>query len=86
LIKSVVTMSAEIQRRLTAVLRDRKYKGIPIRIYMHPEVLAQLRSEDAAFFDELETKYHHELSFRGDPTLHQENFRLVDPETDVELK
>ncbi|MCQ2351947.1 MAG: Rne/Rng family ribonuclease [Victivallaceae bacterium] len=86
LVKSVVTMSAEIQRRLTAVLRDRKYKGIPIRIYMHPEVLAQLRNSDSGFLDELETKYHHELSFRADASLHQENFRLVDPETDAELK
>ncbi|MCQ2379223.1 MAG: Rne/Rng family ribonuclease [Victivallaceae bacterium] len=86
LIKSAVTMCAEIQRKLNAVLRDRKFKNVPIRIFMHPEVLAQLRNEDSAFLSELEHKYHHELSFRADPDLHQEEFRLIDPETDAELK
>ncbi|MBR7105108.1 MAG: Rne/Rng family ribonuclease [Lentisphaeria bacterium] len=87
LIKSVVTMSAEIQRRLNSVLRDKRFKDVEaVRVFMHPEVLARLRNEDAAFLQELEEKYKHELSFRADPTLHYEEFRLVDPETDAELR
>ncbi len=86
LIKSAVTVSAEIQRKLGSILRDRKYKDIPIRVYMHPEVLARLRNEDDDFFSELENKYHHELSFRADSDLHHEAFRIVDPETNLELK
>ena len=87
LVKSVVTMSAEIQRRLSSVLRDKKYKDVDaVRVIMHPEVLARLRNEDAAILQELEEKYKHELSFRADPTLHYEEFKLVDPETDAELR
>jgi ribonuclease G len=80
-------MSAEIQRRLSSVLRDKKYKDVDaVRVIMHPEVLARLRNEDAAILQELEEKYKHELSFRADPTLHYEEFKLVDPETDAELR
>ena len=87
LVKSVVTMSAEIQRRLSSVLRDKKYKDVDaVRVIMHPEVLARLRNEDAAILQELEEKYKHDLSFRADPTLHYEEFKLVDPETDAELR
>lgn len=86
LVKSAVTVSAEIQRELYSILKDRQYKNVPIRIYMHPEVLAHLRNEDDAFFAELENKYHHELSFRADASLHMEQFRLVDPETNTDLK
>ena len=87
LVKSVVTMSAEIQRRLNSVLRDRKYRDVgSVRVFMHPEVLARLRNEDAVFLRELEEKYKHELSFRADPSLHYEEFRLVDPDTDAELR
>ena len=85
LVKSAVTVSAEIQRSLAAVLRDKKYKNVPVRVIMHPDVLAKLRNEDEKFFSELEKKYHHELSFRADPELHHEEFRLVDPDTGAEL-
>ena len=79
-------MSAEIQRRLNSVLRDRRYKDLSaIRVFMHPEVLARLRNEDSQLLDELERKYKHQLSFRIDPLLHCEEFKLVDPETGVEL-
>jgi ribonuclease G len=80
-------MSAEIQRRLSSVLRDKRFKDVEaVRVFMHPEVLARLRNEDAEFLRELEDKYKHELSFRADPTLHYEEFRLVDPDTDAELR
>ena len=87
LVKSALTMSAEIQRRLNSVLRDRRYKDVgAIRVFMHPEVLARLRNEDSQLLDELESKYNHELSFRIDPLLHFEEFKLVDPDTGTELK
>lgn len=86
LIKSPLTMSAEIQRRLSSVLRDRKYKNVAVRVIMHPEVLARLRNEDAKLLCELEEKYGHELSFRADPLLHYEEFRLIDPDTGAEFK
>ncbi len=85
LVKSALTMSAEIQRRLSSVMRDKKYKGVALRVYMHPEVLERLRNEDAELFDDLEHRYKHELSFRADPALHYEEFRLTDAETGNDL-
>lgn len=86
LVKSALTMSAEIQRCLGAVMRDRKYKGVALRVFMHPEVLARLRDEDAELLSDLEQKYKNELSFRADPSLHYESFRLVDAETGAEVR
>ncbi len=86
LIKSALTMSAEIQRALSSILKDKKYKGVAVRVIMHPEVLARLRNEDEKLLDDLERKYQHDLSFRADPMLHYEEFKLVDPETGAVLK
>ncbi len=85
-IKSPVTMSVEIQRRLNSILRERRYKDIPVRVIMHPDILARLRNEDAKLLTDIEQKYNHSLSFRADPMLHYEEFRLVDPETGAELR
>ena len=86
LVKSPVTMSAEIQRKLNSVMRDRKYKGVPLRVFMHPEVLTRLRNEDAHLLNAMEAKYKNALSFRADPMLHYEEFKLVDAVTGVEVK
>jgi len=53
---------------------------------MHPEVLTRLRNEDAKLLTDIEQKYNHTLSFRADPLLHYEEFRLVDPDTGAELR
>ncbi|MBQ8755767.1 MAG: Rne/Rng family ribonuclease [Lentisphaeria bacterium] len=85
-VKSLVSMSVEIQRRLNSVVRDKRYKDIPLRVIVHPEVLARLRNEDEALLREIETRSSVELSFRADPALHYEEFKLIDSETGVELK
>lgn len=86
LVKSALTMSAEIQRKLASVMRDRRYRDAAVRVFMHPEVLARLRNEDAELLRELEEKYRHDLSFRADPSLHYEEFRIVDTVTGSELR
>lgn len=85
-IKSTISMSVEIQRRLNAVLKRNSVKpNLSVRVIMHPDVLARLKNEDAGLLEELESKYDGKnLSFRADSTLHHEDFRLVDPETNVE--
>ncbi len=85
LVKSALTMSAEIQRELSSAMRDKKYRGKALRVYMHPEVLNRLRNEDAELLSDLESKYKNELSFRADPELHYEQFRLTDAETGEEI-
>lgn len=84
-VKSPITMSAEIQRQLSSIMRDKKYKGVSLRVFMHPEVLARLRNEDAQLLSAMESKYKHELSFRADPMLHYEEFKFIDPATGAEV-
>ena len=86
LVKSALTMSVEIQRKLASVMRDRRYRDAEVRVFMHPDVLARLRNEDAELLTELEEKYGQELSFRADPALHYEEFRIVDRVTGTELR
>lgn len=85
-VKSAVTMSAEIQRKLNSVLRNKNNKKIPVRVFMHPDVLARLRDSDASLLEEIEKKHDNDLSFRADPALHYEEFRIVDAVTNTELK
>ncbi len=86
LVKSPVTMSAEIQRRLNSILREKRFRGVEIRVIMHPEILARLRNEDAQLLRDIEEKYQHALTFRADQALHYEEFKLIDPITGAELK
>ena len=84
-VKSPVSMSVEIQRKLKEILkRKRKTKKLSLRVIMHPTVLARLKNEDAELLKDLEESYGKDLSFRADPTLHMEQFKLIDPETGVE--
>jgi ribonuclease G len=82
MVKSALSMSVEIQRKIAEVLRKLKEQGKTeqphIRIYVHPEVLNRLRTEDEALLIELEKKLQGRLSFRADPTFHFEQFKITD--------
>ena len=79
------SMSVAIQRKLTELLKNSKYKKTPFRLIMHPEILARLKNEDSHILSEIEEKYHHDLTFRADPSLHCEEFKILDAETMMEL-
>ena len=85
LVKSPMTMSVEIQRALNTFFRDKRHKHDPVRVIIHPDVLTRLRNEDSELLIELENKYGSSLSFRADPTLHCEDFRMVNPVTGTEF-
>lgn len=86
-VKSAMSMSVEIQRRLLEILRKYSRKeGISVRVIMHPTILARLKNEDADILMELENKYGKNLTFRGDPAVHLEEFKLVDTDTGAEYK
>lgn len=84
LIKSSLSMSVEIQRRLQEVLRKAE-KPFPIRVTVNPRVLARLKNEDAELLQDMEEEFGGELSFRSDAELHQEEFHLVDVGTGKEI-
>ena len=82
-VKSPVSMSVEIQRRLKELLK-RKSRNMSMRVIMHPTVLMRLKNDDAELLKDLEDRYGKDLSFRADPTMHMEQFKLVNPDTNQE--
>jgi ribonuclease G len=86
-VKSTVTMSVEIQRKLQEILkkRSRDESDFQLRIVVHPTVLERLRTEDEKLLIELEKKFFGKLSFRADPAMHAEQFKIVNVVTAEEL-
>lgn len=81
-VKSPLSISVEIQRQLKELLRRKSYdKNLSVRVIMNPTVLARLKNEDEKFLRELEDKYGKDLSFRADPMLHIEEFKVIDTVT-----
>jgi len=86
-VKSVLSMSVEIQRKLSEILRkrERDESDFQLRILVHPTVLDRLRNEDEQLIIEMEKKYFGKLSFRPDSSLHAEEFRIYNAITNKEL-
>jgi ribonuclease G len=86
-VKSALTMSVEIQRKLGEILkrRQRDESDFQLRIVVNPNVYERLRTEDEKLLIELEKRYFGKLSFRGDPALHAEQFKIINVATDEEL-
>jgi ribonuclease G len=92
IVKSARTMSIEIQRRLVSVIRRlRSFQNdtntiYHLRIFCHPHALERLRLDDERHLIELEEAYNVRLAFRGDSSIHIENFKIVNAETMQELR
>jgi len=92
-VKSARTMSVEIQRRLTNVIRRLRSHvkndaddHIWLRVFCHPHALERLRHEDEKILLDIEESYNVKLSFRADPVYHVENFKILDARTGQELR
>jgi ribonuclease G len=80
-IKTPVTMSVEIQRKLDELLRKRQPgddDDYQLRIVVNPNVLDRLRREDEDILINLEKKHLVKLAFRGDTSFHAEQFKIFD--------
>jgi ribonuclease G len=86
-VKSALTMSVEIQRKLGEILkkRSRDESDFQLRIVVHPTILDRLRTEDEKHLIEMEKRYFGKLSFRADPALHAEQFKIVNVATGDEM-
>jgi len=78
-VKSPLTMSVELQRRLSAALR--KNKGAhSMKITVNPNVLERLRKEDEQTLVDMEKKFHGHLTFVADGHFHMEEFTITNEE------
>ncbi|MFO1478443.1 MAG: Rne/Rng family ribonuclease [Verrucomicrobiota bacterium] len=86
-VKSSLTMSVEIQRKLSEILkkRPRDESDFQLRIVVNPTVLERLRTEDEKHLIEMEKRYFGKLSFRADPGMHAEQFKIVNVANNEEL-
>jgi ribonuclease G len=86
-VKSPITMSVEIQRKLQEILkkRTRDENDFQLRIVVHPTVMERLRTEDEKLLIEMEKRFFGKLSFRADTNMHAEQFKIVNVETNEEV-
>lgn len=86
-VKSALTMSVEIQRKLSEILkkRHRDESDFQLRILVNQNVLDRLKNEDQQLFIDMEKKYFGKLSFKPEPALHAEEFKIFNAITNQEI-
>jgi ribonuclease G len=85
MVKSYETMSVEIQREISRILR--KHPEVhEIKVVVHPGVLHRLRTEDDELLVELQRRCAGQFSFKADPAANIEDFRLLNAATDQPLE
>ncbi|EIP99314.1 ribonuclease, Rne/Rng family [Opitutaceae bacterium TAV1] len=90
IVKSATTMSVELQRKLSSIVRRltsrNDGKTYSLRVMVHPGILDRLRSEDAELLVRMEREYGVKLAFRADPSYHVENFKIINTATGEEYR
>jgi DNA-directed RNA polymerase subunit RPC12/RpoP len=90
IVKSATTMSVELQRKLSSIVRRliarNDGKEYSLRVLVHPSILERLRSEDADLLVRMEKMYGVKLAFRADLNYHVENFKIINAITGEEYR
>ncbi len=81
-VKTTMTMSVEIQRRLNTVIQKNNGKYGDLIIIVNPDVLNRFKKEDSKILIELERSHNGRLIFRTDATLHRERFSIIDADSE----
>jgi ribonuclease G len=90
LVKSTMSMSVEIQRRLNEVLAKRKRNNLlkpqhPFKLTAHPKLLERFKNEDRKVLQGIESDYQIKIILVPDGTCHVEEFVLRDDISGHEL-
>ena len=90
IVKSATTVSVELQRKLSSVVRRLQLrndgKDYSLRVLVHPSILERLRSEDADLLVRMEKLFNVKLAFRADLNYHVENFKIINALTGEEYR
>jgi ribonuclease G len=81
-VKTPMTMSVEIQRRLNTVIQKHRDSVGDLIVIVNSDVLNRFKSEDSKLLGELERSHSGRLIFRSDPTLNRERFAIIDAKTE----
>ena len=87
IVKSTLTMSVEIQRKLVEVLkrRQRDEQDFNLAIIANPDVIERMKVEDEKIFIELEKKYFCKINLKSDAACHLEQYKIINENTNEEL-
>ncbi len=85
-VKTALTMSVELQRRLASVLGRAKEDQKSLIVIVHPDVMNRLKTEDGELLVSLERKYEARLTFRTDPNHHREQITISNAQTGEEIR
>jgi ribonuclease G len=90
IVKSATTVSVELQRKLSSVVRRLQLrkdgKEYSLRVLVHTSILERLRSEDAELLVRMEKLFGVKLAFRADLNYHVENFKIINALTGEEYR
>ena len=83
-IKTTMSMSIEIQRRLNTVIQRQQENDEDgdLIVMVNTDVLNRFKSEDSKILMELERSHSGRLIFRSDATLHRERFAIIDAKSE----
>jgi ribonuclease G len=92
-LKSSLTMSVDIQRKLGEIIKKRdklekrreQESDFNLRVNVHPSVLERLRNEDEDIFIDMEKRYLVKISFRAEKGMHPEEFEVYDASSNKRL-
>lgn len=85
-VKTVTSMSVELQRRLTSIIERYRGRLGDLVVIVHPDVLNRLRTEDERLVIDLERRHTGRLVFRADPTAHREKLAIVEAASGKEIE
>ena len=85
-VKSTMTMSVELQRKITALMYRHKGATKDLLIVVHPEVLQRLKAEDSDLIADLMRRHSAKFTFRSDPNFHREQLTIGNAATGEEYR
>ena len=85
MVKSLETMSVEIQREISRIFR--MHPDVPeIRVVVNPNVLNRLRTEDDELLAQLQRRSTGQFSFKADPNANVEDYKIFNSATEQLLE
>ena len=84
-IKSVESISVELQRRIAGLLQQSGEENNDLVITVHPEVMQRLKTVDGETLSDLERRHCGRLTFRSDHALQREEVKISNGLTGREI-
>jgi len=76
MIKSVETIDIEAVRKIDKMLTKASKKHKHIQVYLHPDINAELISDQASMLSDIQRKYRCKVDLKADRSLHIEDVLL----------